>query len=296
MTTNTFTTGKILLLGATGRVGGKTLDCLRDQAPETPVRLVSRRPATVRRFNQPNTEVLVGDMTDTHTLDSMFEGVETLLLVSGDHAAMARDEIRVIEAATRYDTIRIVKISAITAGLVQRRAFGIQHGEVEDVLRSSGLPFVILRPTFFFQSLELFRSPILRGLLPAATGKGAIGFVDLEDVARAATRALLNPALDGSHHILTGPESLTMMQVAELISRQVPQKVRHISPPSLLMKPLLQFGAGLDGWLAGQVTDLMHCCARGGEDMVTDSVFNLTGRPPLSLKEYISRNRTLYST
>ncbi|MEM8564235.1 MAG: NAD(P)H-binding protein [Pseudomonadota bacterium] len=283
---------RLLLLGATGRVGGATLAQLRSVDERCQIRVLSRQPGQIGMAE--SIEVVTGAMTNRATLDTALDNITSLLLVSADHPAMAEHEIVVVRAAAEHGGIRVVKISAITAGLAPRRAFGIAHGAVEDSLRASGLPFVILRPTFFFQSLALFADPIKKGFLPAATGQGAIGFVDMNDVASAAARALLDNQWDGNTYTLTGPESLSMAEVASAISAMTSKRVRHVRPPAVIMKALLRLAAGLDPWLAGQVVDLMRCCAEGAEDLVTDDVQTLTGVKPTAFAEYLSANAGLF--
>lgn len=281
-------------MGATGGVGGAVLQKLGTSLPPGhTLRTLSRSPLRGADVCAYPVESLTGDIADPAVLDRALDGVDALLLVMGDHPGMAELEVGIIKAAKRHGTMRIVKISAITAGLTPRVSFGVHHGKVEDALLASGLPFVILRPTFFFQSLELFRDPISRGILPAATKSGAIGFVDRRDVAAAAVTALTSPDLDGTDldgtiHTLTGPQSLPMTAVAAHLSDALGRRVRHISPPALIMPLMLRVGAGLTPWLARQVTDLMACCAEGGEDRVTDDIVRLTGKSPTCLEGYLS--------
>lgn len=290
MENTTENTAKILLMGTTGRVGGATLRVLAKTAAPGSLRVLTRRPEALPADLSSLVDVVGGEITDEETLERALDNIDTLLLVMGDHPAMAKQEIRLIDAAVRKGGIRIVKISAITAGFTNRVSFGHLHGEVEDRLIASGLPYVILRPTFFFQSLELFIDPIRKGFLPASTKDGAIGFVDLQDVAAAAARALTDPTLDGTIHILTGPRTLTMGEVTAALG------VRHISPPQFMMKSLLRIGAGMDKWMAGLVSELMKCCAQGGEDIVTDAVATLTGRAPSDLTDYLARNKGIFSS
>ncbi|MEM1114767.1 MAG: NAD(P)H-binding protein, partial [Pseudomonadota bacterium] len=278
--------------GATGRVGGATLERLLCSDGSRPIKILSRQ---ARQPGLPESiNVLSGAMTDQAVINQALDGICAMLLVTADHPAMAEQEMGVIRAAAQRGGIRVVKISAMTAGLPDRRAFGTQHGAVEDCLRDSELPFVILRPTFFFQSLALFVAPINKGFLPAATGQGAIGFVDLNDVASAASRVLLDDQWDGRTFTLTGPQSLSMAQVASIIGEHASRRVRHVRPPAAIMKALLRLAGGLDPWLADQVVDLMRCCAEGAEDLVTDDVQTLTGIEPTALKTYLAANPGLF--
>ncbi|MEM9750488.1 MAG: hypothetical protein AAF869_06000, partial [Pseudomonadota bacterium] len=232
-----------------------------------------------------------GAMEDDGPLRRAVAGVRSVLLVSGDAPQMARREIRVlkaIEATTKTgDGPLVVKISAITAGLPGRPSFGRLHGLVEDALEASSLGYTILRPTFFHQSLSLMAGPMRRGVLPAATGAGAVGFVDLADVSDCAAAALLTEGRGRTIDVLTGPEQLTMAEAANQLSELTARPVRHVSPPSAVMPYLLWFGAGLSPWLARKVAELMACIKTGGEAVTTDSVERWLGRPPRPLAAYL---------
>lgn len=294
------TDGAFLLLGATGRVGGATYTALRQLRPEARIRLLSRSaqaPVQVDRAHADQIELVQGTANEgAALLDRALCDITAVLIVTGDHPDMAAQEIRVIEAAARqHNPPRVIKVSAITAGLPGRPSFGAQHGAVEDALAASGLAHVIIRPTFFFQSLELLADPIRKGFLPAATGQGRIGFVDLRDVAETAARALVSPDLDGQTLTVTGAQSLSMGEVAQRIGTARARPLRHVSPPRWLMPWLLRFGAGLDPWLASQVSTLMSCCAAGGEDVVTTTVSDVLGRSPRDLDGYLAEAVATFS-
>lgn len=294
-TTSSSSQARILLLGVTGRVGGATLRSLNSLASPASLRVITRRPAALPSDLAESAEIVVGDFTDQGTIKSALKGVDSVLLVTGDNPQMAAQEISLINAAREVEGIKIVQISAITAGLANRVSFGRYHGEVEDHLVASGLDYVILRPTFFFQSLELFAKPIRSGYLPASTKAGAIGFVDLNDVGAVAAKALVDPSLDGALYNLTGPRTWTMSEVAAAIAEVASQPVRHVSPPQCLMAPLLRIGGKLDAWTAKEVAELMQYCARGAEDVVTEFVPKLLGRPASDLHDYLVTNRAIYS-
>ena len=151
----------VLIIGATGRVGSAVLAAL-DALPEPDrphIRALVRRPDAVTATINP-IDIVQGDLRDAESLKCAIAGVNTIFLMTGDGRNQVELERGVIDAALGAGLPRIVKLSAITAGLPGRPSFGAFHGEIEDELRPSGLPFTILRPTMFFQSLELFAGPV----------------------------------------------------------------------------------------------------------------------------------------
>lgn len=288
---------RVLIFGTTGRVGGATLAALDalpdDQCPK--IRVFVRRPQAVPTTRH-TIETSVGTLDDAGPLRRAFDGIDTAFLVTGDDRNQVAMERAVIIAAAASGRPRIVKLSAITAGLTPPASFGKFHGAVEDDLRGSGLPFTILRPTMFFQSLELFADPVKKaGRLIAPSETGAVSFVDLRDVAAIAAKTLVEPGHEGKTYTLTGAAALTMADVAVALSIALDRTVRHVSPPLMVGRVMMRLAGGMDWWLAGQVTDLFAAIRRDAESEVSDDVARLTGRAPISLKAYLADRADFWS-
>jgi uncharacterized protein YbjT (DUF2867 family) len=81
---------KILVCGASGRLGSLVAEALRDRHARTPRVLV--RPGRILEGWQtpPGMELAPGDFTDAASLDVALEGVESVFLVSPVHPDMRR--------------------------------------------------------------------------------------------------------------------------------------------------------------------------------------------------------------
>ncbi len=275
-----------LILGASGRVGAATLRALAAAGSPGPIRLLVRDPA--RLANIPaGCEIIEGAIEDEAALNRALRGAGAVLLVTPDGPQQVSLETRVIEQAQRLGRAHIVKISANTAGLAPPVSFGRGHAAVEARLRSSGLPYTILRPTIFFQSIPLFFSPAHRPTrLIAPTAGGRIAFVDVADVGAAAAALLSRPPARSAEHPLTGPQAYSLAEVADALGARLGHKVSHVSPPPVLARPLIALSGA--GWsMAGQLAELFSAVRAGAQAVVWPDLERLTGTRPRDLEDWL---------
>ena len=102
----------------------------------------------------------------------------------------------------------VIKLSAQSAGLTPPVSFGTMHREAETAVEQSGLPYTILRPTFFQQSLLLFAEDVAKKKrIIAPVGSGRVAMVDVSDVARTAAAVVCRDDHYNKTYVLTGPSA-----------------------------------------------------------------------------------------
>ncbi len=127
------------------------------------------------------------------------------------------------------------------------------------------------------------------GVVLTATGDGRVGFVDAQDIAAVAVRALTDEQAPDTDLILTGPQALSYDDVAAIITEVGGRPVvhRHLTFDQLRDRwaaeiPLefaaLTTPAGMD-----------RAIADGAEDRTSDTVQRLTGRPPGTFRAFAER-------
>lgn len=281
----------ILIIGATGRVGAAVLAAL-SALPEQSrphIRAIVRRPDAAAAIHDP-IEIVHGDLRDAAMLKAAIAGVDAIFLVTGDSRDQVMLECGVIAAASSLGRPRIVKLSAVTAGLPTCPSFGAFHGAIEDELRVSGLSYTILRPTMFFQSLELFAGPVKSSnRLVAPAGSGAVAMIDIADVAAVAAAVLIQPGHAGKTYTLTGSAAPTMADVASALTKALGRNIAFSSPPLPIARLMMRFAGGMDWWLSGQVTELFAAIRKGAEAEISGDAPSLLGRTQISLEIYIDR-------
>ncbi|MCU1421814.1 MAG: hypothetical protein JWN36_1465 [Microbacteriaceae bacterium] len=277
---------RVLILGATGNVGRHVVGEL--VASGTHVRAHTRDAARAAEVI-PGAELVEGELTDD-LLEGAIDGVDAVFLLSAHGYAMGEGQLRVIRALRRSG-VRIVKLSGTSSAITPDGPHACrQHWEVEQVLKASGQPFVILRPNSFMQVLiGQIMLPALSasGAIPNALGASGISLIDARDVAAVAARTLTSDAWDGETLVLTGPRAITYREIAGLVSEirgeQVP--VADITPADVRVAMLAR---GLQPWEAEHFEEMYQLFRDGESAFVTDTVERVTGAPPRTVEAYLA--------
>jgi uncharacterized protein YbjT (DUF2867 family) len=270
----------ILVIGATGTVGSEVVRQLVATG-ERPRALV-RDPATARQRLGDQVEHVVGDLDRPETIAAALAGVDRVFLLTTQSSRQPEWERAVIGAAARAGVGQLVKLSVFRADEQSPLQVARQHGQAERVLAQSGLAATILRPVFFMQNLLAM---VHDGAIATAAGDGRVAMVDARDIAAVAVATLTGGGHAGKTYTLTGPEALTFYQVASILSRQTGRPLRHVRVPPDKVRVALQ-GRGVAAWYADDMAKLHSMLAVGYEEVVTDDIHRVTGRPPRTLAQF----------
>jgi uncharacterized protein YbjT (DUF2867 family) len=270
----------ILVIGATGTVGSEVVRQLVATG-ERPRALV-RDPATARQRLGDQVEQVVGDLDRPETIAAALAGVDRVFLLTTQSSRQPEWERAVIGAAARTGVGQLVKLSVFRADEQSPLQVARQHGKAERVLAQSGLAATILRPVFFMQNLLAM---VHDGAIATAAGDGRVAMVDARDIAAVAVATLTGGGHAGKTYTLTGPEALSFYQVASILSRQTGRPLRHVRVPPDKVRVALQ-GRGVAAWYADDMAKLHSMLAVGYEEVVTDDIHRVTGRPPRTLAQF----------
>ncbi|MFJ8039473.1 NAD(P)H-binding protein [Kitasatospora sp. NPDC096147] len=174
--------------------------------------------------------------------------------------------------------------SAIPAG---GPAVGRVHAELPGLFPE----WAVLRPSWFMQnftgSMPHARSIREEGVIRTATGSGRVGFVDADDIAAVAVRALTDRTVPGTDLVLTGPRALGYDEVATILSEVTGRPVAH---RKLTVDQLRErWAAEIPDEFATLLAELDRSIAAGAEDRTTDTVRRVTGRDPGSFRAFAER-------
>lgn len=283
----------ILVSGATGLNGGELVRRL--SARGVPVRALVRNMAKASRLAAlPNVEVAEGDLTLPDTLQAPLRGIERAALISSADEAMVDAQTNFIHAAKQAGVRHVVKLSGIIPDLDSPFRFARMHGEIEQRLEASGLAFTHLRAGEFMHSY--FRQ------LPSILGKGAlflpmeeakIACIDVGDIAEVAATVLTGNGHEGRIYALTGPEALSMADVAEKLSTATGKPIRYVNvTPDDARKA--QLAAGMPSFLVDGLAELFAERRRGKESHVSPVIETTFGWRPTSFDQFAARHAAVF--
>ena len=264
---------EVLVTGARGKTGREVVAQLTAQGITT--RAGSSRTGEAAG----GARRVLFDWDRPETWAAALDGVDALYLMRPD---LADAPDRVSEVVGLASHAHVVLLSEQGAGDLPDTSW--ERG-VERAVTDRAARWTIVRPSWFQQVLtdERYYAASIRqdGILPLTTGGATIAFVDARDIAAVAVAALLEPERStGAAYELTGPESLSAQDVADVLTRVVGRRVEAVDvPPEDVV-------GGLEPALAEVVGGVLRRVRDGVYAPVTDDVERAAGRPPFSLRAF----------
>jgi uncharacterized protein YbjT (DUF2867 family) len=273
---------KILVTGATGRVGGALVQRLLESDVE--IKAATRTPTAVgpaaRRL-----EVVELDYDLTETWDAAVQWADRVFLVPPPFDPQADERlVPFLDWAVQSGTRHVVLLSAMGAEIRERMALR----RVEERIERTGVAWTFLRSNVYMQNLArgfITRQIRREGVFRIPAGDGAVSFVDSRDVAAVAAAVLSGEDHFGRAYTLTGPEALTHGQAAALMADAAGRPVAY-EPAS---DDDLRGWLGDAGWPADQAETFVRLFASiraGDRAAVTPEAERLLGRAAVRFEEF----------
>ncbi len=277
----------ILVMGATGTVGSAVVKQLAQAADDARVRVATHRRKSGEEAKEHNFEEVELDFARPETVAAALEGVDKLFLLTPVMLDAASVVASIAEAAKRAGVKRIVRLSAIGADPRGQLTLGRWHGEAEEVIKSSGVPYVMLRPTSFMQNFVNFFAPAIKAqnAFYAPAGDGRVSLVDARDVAAVAVAALTQDRHEGQAYELTGPEALSYHDVAERLSRATGKQINYVNVSEDDARKGMA-AMGIPAWFIEPFLELYALQRAGYAAGISPAVAEVTGREPITFAQF----------
>lgn len=276
----------IAVTGVTGRLGSLVAADLA--ARGVGLRLIARNPARVEPID--GAAIATAEYNDAAAFEAAVAGADTLFLVSATESeTRVADHTTAVDAAIAAGVDRIVYISFQGAAPDATFTFARDHWHTEQHIEASGVGYTFLRDNNYLNhvpGLVDSTDGVIRG--PAGTGKFApVAHADIAAVAAAvlADRTLLA----GETRDVTGPEAFTLEEAARLLTERTGRDISYVPETrEEAFASRAHYGAphwAVEGWVSSY-----EAIATGELASVSDTVESVTGRPPMSLAQYLNDN------
>lgn len=286
---------KIIVSGASGQLGGLTVDSLLDDwgIPPENLILVSRTPDQLSGYAAMGASVRFGDFTDPASLDAAYAGGKRLLLISIGGGAGDRPTLHgnAIDAAVRAGVELIAYTSFVNADVFLDSLIAPDHRATEQLLRDSGVDWVMLRNQIYANGIvDQAAQAIESGEIVTHLPDARVGYVTREDCAAAAAAVLATRGHANRIYDVTGPALIGPREIAALAAEISGRPVALVALSEDELVARLRREGLDDAAIRGQ---LAFAGELASPHLATTStaVADLTGRPPQSVRDLLLANR-----
>ncbi|MDE2082467.1 MAG: NAD(P)H-binding protein [Burkholderiales bacterium] len=181
----------IVVTGATGQLGRLVTQSLLAKVPASRIVAAVRRPERAADLAALGVQVRQADYNKPATLGAAFKGAEKVLLISSSAVGQrAEQHFNVIEAAKRAQVALVAYTSLLHAD-TSSLGLAAEHQATEAVLKSSGVPYALLRNSWYTENyLASIPAALEHGAYIGSAGQGRIASAPRADYAAAAAQVL----------------------------------------------------------------------------------------------------------
>jgi NAD(P)H dehydrogenase (quinone) len=296
--------GKVLVTGATGDTGRATVDELLARGHQVRA-LAHGQDERSKKLQDRGVEVVYGDLLDFGQLKAALNGVKRAYFVYPIRPGILQATAYFAQAAKEAGVDGIVNMSQISAREDAKSHAATDHWLSERVFDWSGVTVAHIRPTYFAEWL-LYLAPMIKaGRLHVPFGTGKHAPIAAEDQGRVIAGILEDPAPHaGKVYPLFGPVEYTYRETAQVLSRVLGKGVEYKQVDFEEFKTTLQAGGkasakgrARDGndFLFQHLREVAIDHQNGIFAGTNDLVEKIGGRPPMTLEEFINKNRAAFA-
>jgi uncharacterized protein YbjT (DUF2867 family) len=264
--TTTPPTHPVLVVGATGFLGGKVVDELLNRGKS--VRALVRSTTDASRLQSRGVEIARGDMLDLDSLVAAMQGADAVITTAAGYTRGGKnaDDIDTVgnanlaEAAQRTGVRRFVLTSILTSDQTPDVPHFWHKKIAEDKLEQLGVPFVALRPgAFVDQVASMAGNPVDKGRL-TWLGKTTVPltFVHTSDLAAYLAAAVDAKVSDGERIDIGWDRPVSVRELADLMGDRAGKSIKVWAVPSVVIrgagalagrfKPVVKDMTAMFGW------------------------------------------------
>jgi uncharacterized protein YbjT (DUF2867 family) len=262
------------------------------------VTLTVRSPKADAKLDKLGIRQVPFDINSVESMTLALKGHEAFFSLTPLVENLVEAGSKAVQAAKSAGIKKIVRSSAQGAGPDAGIDLGRWHYAVEKAVEDSGIPFTILRPANFMQNYLNFGTPETikaQNAFYSPLGKAKISPIDTRDISAVAAKVLVESGHEGKRYELTGGESLSNSDIAELISKALGRKITHVEIPEAAASEAMA-KAGTPPWLVHLLTELNAVGKAGYLAAVKPDVALILKRKPILFSQFIQDHLTTFKS
>lgn len=277
---------KYMVIGATSEIGSGVAKGLKKLGLD--VTALVRSEEKAKKFREQGCSVSIGDLSKPATLETAFKGVDVAFILTPPTDLAPGLFSNAVWAAKQAKVKHVVRLSAIKAAndapTINRRFHALSDNE----LIASGIKYTIIKAHFFMQNLFMAADSVKKEgkiYMPLADGK--LGMIDSRDIVDFSVKVLSEKGHENKIYTITGPEPISMKQVASSLSKVIGKDVEYVAVPVdagiASMKE-----AGLDNFTLNVLHDYFVQYSKNWGNLTTSDFKDVVGRESTSIDKFFA--------
>jgi NAD(P)H dehydrogenase (quinone) len=280
---------KLLVTGATGKLGSKIVEILLETIPASQIAVSVRNPEKAEGLRAKGVEVRHGDFNQPETLDSAFAGVDRLLIISadGDNETRIRQHTNAVSAAQRAG-VKFIAYTSIANATESKNLMAPPHVATEEAIINTGIPYSFLRNNWYLENeIGSIQGALAGAPWVTSAGEGKVGWALQQDYAEAAAKVLANDSHENTVYELSGPlltQEELVKALGEVIGKEIPVQQVNDETYADIMK-----GLGLPDFVIPIVVGIQESIRNGSLAIENSDFEKVLGRPVIPVKEALTQ-------
>lgn len=273
---------KIAITGVTGHLGGFVAKELSEAGvvachlARSPERAPILAGATVKKCSYEYSDEAIAALS----------GIDVLFMISAkENPERLQQHLAFIDAAKAAGVKHIVYTSFYNASPNSTFTLARDHAATEQYIKEKGLTYTFLRDNFY---IDFFVDMACQyGEIKGPAGNGKVSAVVRSDVANVAVEILKNPEKWANQTLnMTGPEELTLSEMAEQISHSLGKTVTYVEETveeAYESRKIWQ----AEQWEYDSWVSTYTAIAKGEQAGLSDDIERVLGKESTSLAKYL---------
>ncbi|MFD2630064.1 SDR family oxidoreductase [Oceanobacillus kapialis] len=279
---------KLLVTGATGKLGSKVVNALLEQIPADQLAVSVRNPEKAEGLRAQGVEVRQGDFDHPESLDIAFAGVDRLLIISadGDNDTRIKQHTNAVAAAERAG-VNFIAYTSLANATESKNLMAPPHVATEAAIVKTGIPYAFLRNNWYLEN----ETDSIKGAMAGApwvtsAGNGKVGWATQHDYAEAAAKVLAEDDHKHATYELSGPlytQEELVKALGEVLGKEIPVHQVNDEEYAEVMKQV-----GVPDFAIPVVVGIQESIRNGSLAVESNDFEKVLGRPVTPLKEALS--------
>ncbi|MEH6954416.1 SDR family oxidoreductase [Neobacillus drentensis] len=280
---------KILVTGATGKLGSKVVEKLLQSVPANQLAVSVRNPEKAAGLVSRGVEVRQGDFDQPQSLVTAFAGIDRLLIISadGDNETRIRQHTDAVAAAERAG-VKFIAYTSLANATESTNIMAPPHVATEAAIIKTGIPYTFLRNNWYLEN----EIGSIQGVLAGApwvtsAGSGKVGWALQQDYAEAAATVLTGNGHENKVYELSGPllsQEELVSALGAVLGKEIPVEQVSDETYTEIMK-----GLGLPDFVIPIVVGIQESIRNGSLAVESNDFEKVLGRPITSINEALTQ-------